>query len=420
MRTSSRHTASSIALSISAVVATLAVAPASAQAGAASIASISVAPVSSVTSVGPTARAIGGQLYAWGNNLGYNLGDGTTVTRKAPVPIKGMNHVTSVAQGVAVQLGKVFTWGNDSRGALGNGALPGPAKTPKALAGFTGVVKVAAYGDARYAVKSDGTLWDWGANNWRQLGDGTTTDRKAPHHVAGLTHVVDVAAGLNFAVALRSDGTVWGWGDGVWGYFHYMVTSATGSGTPVKLLYPAKVTAIAAGRDNSYAVAGGAVWALGSNDNGTTGVIYPATTPVDKHPVHVLGLSAVTQVAENGTTAYARVSSGQVKAWGFNNGGALGNGAAYPYSQTPVTVPLRLVSAVAAVQGSGVDSSLLPLDSTGYAVELGRIWSWGVNTHGELGIGSNTSAVSTPHEITTLAHVTRVVGGRYASFAIVG
>ncbi|OGV97738.1 MAG: hypothetical protein A2Z59_12830 [Nitrospinae bacterium RIFCSPLOWO2_02_39_17] len=30
------------------------------------------------------------------------------------------------------------------------------------------------------AIKTDGTLWAWGRNNYGQLGDGTTTDRYSP------------------------------------------------------------------------------------------------------------------------------------------------------------------------------------------------------------------------------------------------
>jgi alpha-tubulin suppressor-like RCC1 family protein len=62
------------------------------------------------------------------------------------------------------------------------------------------------------AVKSDGTVWAWGRNQWGELGDGTTTSRSTPVQVAGLTAVVAVAAGQSHTLALRSDGTVWAWG----------------------------------------------------------------------------------------------------------------------------------------------------------------------------------------------------------------
>jgi alpha-tubulin suppressor-like RCC1 family protein len=36
------------------------------------------------------------------------------------------------------------------------------------------------------ALKTDGTLWMWGANDHGQCGDGTTVDRYSPVQVQGL------------------------------------------------------------------------------------------------------------------------------------------------------------------------------------------------------------------------------------------
>src|SRR5258705_13498427 len=63
------------------------------------------------------------------------------------------------------------------------------------------------------ALKSNGTVWGWGLNDFGQVGDGTTTDRLSPVQTSALNGVVAVAAGWYHSVALRSDGTVWTWGD---------------------------------------------------------------------------------------------------------------------------------------------------------------------------------------------------------------
>ena len=49
------------------------------------------------------------------------------------------------------------------------------------------------------AVRSDATVWAWGANWKGELGDGSTTERSEPVQVAGLTGITQVAAGSGSA-----------------------------------------------------------------------------------------------------------------------------------------------------------------------------------------------------------------------------
>ena len=51
------------------------------------------------------------------------------------------------------------------------------ALCPVQVPGLTGVVAVAAGYYHSLAVKTDGTVWAWGDNDYGQLGDGTTTTR---------------------------------------------------------------------------------------------------------------------------------------------------------------------------------------------------------------------------------------------------
>ena len=86
----------------------------------------------------------------------------------------------------------------------GSAAVPGPTATH--------VTAVSAGGFQSLAVRSDGTVWAWGANGSGELGDGTTTDRRTPVQVSGLTSAVAVSGGGYFSLALLADGTVWAWG----------------------------------------------------------------------------------------------------------------------------------------------------------------------------------------------------------------
>jgi alpha-tubulin suppressor-like RCC1 family protein len=61
------------------------------------------------------------------------------------------------------------------------------------------------------AIRSDGTAWCWGRNDYGQLGDGTNTDRTAPVMVSGtkLPKFTAIASGNNHSCAVGADGTVW-------------------------------------------------------------------------------------------------------------------------------------------------------------------------------------------------------------------
>ena len=65
------------------------------------------------------------------------------------------------------------------------------------------------------AVKSDGTVWAWGRNEYGQLGGAVGTVSTVPSSVEGVKDIDKIESGAHHCLALRSDGTVWEWG---WNY----------------------------------------------------------------------------------------------------------------------------------------------------------------------------------------------------------
>ena len=59
--------------------------------------------------------------------------------------------------------------------------------TPVQVSSLSGVTAIAEGHYHTLAMKSDGTVWAWGWNDYGQLGDGTTTDRTTPVQVIGLS-----------------------------------------------------------------------------------------------------------------------------------------------------------------------------------------------------------------------------------------
>jgi hypothetical protein len=128
--------------------------------------------------------------------------------------------------------------------------------TAQLVNGISGVKEVAAGRNGFViALKTDGTVWSWGANELYQLGDGTTSDRMAPAQMAALgSNNRAIAAGENQGVVLKSDGSVVFWG----------TIAYTAYPTPTVLSITDKATQISAG--SAYNVAqleSGRVYAWG-------------------------------------------------------------------------------------------------------------------------------------------------------------
>jgi hypothetical protein len=173
-----------------------------------------------------------------------------------------------------------FAWGANETGQLGNGTTT-QRWTPGRVIG-TGAVwtKVSARGAHTVALKTNGTLWAWGYNEYGQLGDGTTIDRLRPVRVLG-TGWASVTAGLGFTVGVRKDGALWAWGNNHVGELGDGTT--TNRSRPVRIGTGTNWASVSAGGDHTVAVkTDGTLWAWGWNVYGRLGDGTTATraTPV--------------------------------------------------------------------------------------------------------------------------------------------
>jgi hypothetical protein len=145
--------------------------------------------------------------------------------------------------------GTLWAWGANGSGQLGDGNRddPGcrycedvPNPIPVQVSNLDSVVSIAAGGYHNLAVKSDGTIWAWGTNSSGQLGDGDGGEwgsyRSIPVRVFNIDPVVTVAAGSHHNLVLRSDGTVWAWGANHFGQL--------GDGTQTDRLTPSIVSSV--------------------------------------------------------------------------------------------------------------------------------------------------------------------------------
>ena len=197
---------------------------------------------------------VGDTLLTWGLNSTGQLGDNTSIDRSTPVTtLAGGANWKQVAGGyqhtTAIKTdGTLWTWGGNDFGALGDNTSINRSTPVTTFAGGTNWKQVAGGNQHTAAIKTDGTLWTWGYNYYGQLGDNTTTDRSTPVTTfAGGTNWKQVSGGgYAHTAAIKTDGTLWTWG--------FNTSGQLGDNTTTDRLIP--VTTFAGGT-NWKQVAGG-------------------------------------------------------------------------------------------------------------------------------------------------------------------
>ncbi len=135
-----------------------------------------------------------GTVYDWGDNSFGQLGHlDVGYLSSTPVTVEGLPHgdrVTALAAGdyfslALTQSGHIYAWGQNVDGQLGDGNNV-DIGTAVAIDGvrFSGrVVAVAAGGAHSLAVTANGRVYAWGKNDDGSLGTGTTTSSNVPRRV---------------------------------------------------------------------------------------------------------------------------------------------------------------------------------------------------------------------------------------------
>jgi alpha-tubulin suppressor-like RCC1 family protein len=248
-------------------------------------------------------------------------------------------------------------------------------------------------------VKSDGSLWGMGINNYGQLGDGTTTQRTNPVQIVA-SGVRAVACGYQHTLFVKSNGSLWAMGDNSYGQL--------GDGTTTQRTNPVQVvasgvTAVAAGYINSFFLkSDGSLWGMGNASlvgDGTTNGAINRTNPVQ------IVASGVTAVVANNTHFFLIKSDGSLWGWGDNLFGDLGDGTSI-YRFSPVQI---VSSGVAAVSAGEYYYSL-------FAKSDGSLWGMGNNQLGQLGDGTIINRTN-PVQIIA-SGVTAVACGYYHSLFV--
>lgn len=284
------------------------------------------------------ALSAAGGVSCWGTNSLGQLGDGTTTAKASPVPGAGgitdwitIDAGTNHACGVRAD-GSAHCWGRNNVGQLGDGTKDnngdGTADnetSPVPVAGGGAWLSVSAGTDYSCGVRADHTLWCWGTNASRQLGDGTTTESAVPVQEKSLAaDWASVDTGNAWTCALKQDGTRHCWGANNLGQ--------GGDGTQTSIVEPKQV-----GPETDWALVrlgweagacglrgAGEAWCWGDGSLGQSG--QPGAEALLVSPAKVGDGADWVSLASGLRFACGVRATGELSCWGATSRGALASG----------------------------------------------------------------------------------------------
>lgn len=330
-----------------------------------------------------------GAAYCWGSNGGGQLGTGVAVDNLTAVAVKNMTSgVTAISAGVyftcAIKSSNVYCWGTNDAGQLGDGTQTNRATSTISVRGISGDATRIATGENFACAVSDNAVKCWGDNSYGQLGNDSLAGRFVATPARILTSgVTRVATGGRHACAIM-DGALYCWGNNQYGQV------GTGSGSTMQYKTPQKilnsgVTAVATGYRHTCAIQNGNLLCWGDNARSQVG---DGTTTKRTSPVTLQPAGSFNRVAAAIDSSCATRTNGNLYCWGGNFYGQLGlSSSAIKFDRPELVSTLSKVSLI----GTGLGYHFCAKTDT-------AIYSWGFNSDGQLGDGTQLDA-NTPNEI---------------------
>lgn len=324
-----------------------------------------------------------GKVFACGNGLCGQLGNGKKMKYQKPTEILGLDSIVQIAAGAAhslflTQEGKVFSCGNGDYGRF-----PGNENdylTPKEIPNLNNIVQIAAGHSHSLFLTQDGKVFSRGSGLCGQLEYGESIEYQKPTEILSLPKIVQIAAGELHTLFLTQDGKVFLCGLGHFGGLGFGYFD-----TPTLIPNLSKIVQIAAGVGHSLFLAGdGTVFSCGDNTYGQLG--HGNTNPsFEPKLVKITGLPNIVKIASGYIHTLLLAENGKVFSCGSGLNGKLGLGNTEDYLAPTIIPGLSNV-----VQVAGGHHTL-------FLTKAGNIFSCGAGREGQLGHG-NTDSYLAPAE----------------------
>jgi alpha-tubulin suppressor-like RCC1 family protein len=338
---------------------------------------------------------INGYLWAWGDNYYCQLGVPDYETRFTPCQISTVNDWSMVYGGnnytIALRSnGTMWSWGLNDVGQLGVGDTDDRYEIVQAGTDSDWAKIIIKYGLHSLGIKTTGTLWSWGANGGGQLGLSDTINRYTPTQINADTNWVSASVGSGHTITIKNNpaggGTIWSFGKNLYGQLGlgYTSPSTTGIYTPTQIGSTSDWSYVASGSNHNIALkTNNTVWTWGRNNSSQLG-LGPTSPSTYVHTPTQVGTDSDWSVMLSAGNYHtlAMKTNGAIWSWGVNSSGQLGVG-----DNTLRNTPSQVTYSDWSIISSGYNHNLALKTS-------GSIWSWGSNGYGQLGLGSSETILN--------------------------
>ena len=294
--------------------------------------------------------------------------------------------------------GELFTWGRNATGGLAQNNINAPSanglSSPVQVPGTTW--KYVAGGsnpggtDSVIATKSDGTLWAWADNDFGQLGLNSNVQYSSPVQVGSDTTWAypNSASSTKQCGAVKTDGTLWIWGENEYGTLGQ--NNTTDYSSPVQVgsdtTWSTDINMFAMRSHGCYAIkTDGTLWTWGAGSNGGLGhnndTNYSSPTQIGSDT----DWKALSGGGYQGSMGLLKTDGTRWVTGGWNRYGWFGDGN----DDQKISSPVQVSS----------DSDWEWLSGNAGRRTDGTIWIWGGNTYGQCAQNDSNSGYSSPVQL---------------------
>lgn len=385
-----------------------------------------------------------GNLFLWGEGAFGRLGNGSTNNKTLPTKISSLAPLNSLGNDKIIDFslgaehssaltstGRIFTWGAGTEGRLGQGSTANssiPIEITNRFPSNERIVSIAMGGQHSAAITLSGKMYMWGKGDYGRIGIGSTINQITPIEITNVQasplykiyeqdKIVKIKLGSEFSGALTQSGKLFLWGRGSVGQL--------GNGSLRTQVYPAEITDqftdfstdekiidFALGREHALALSNqGKLYGWGGNSDGrvgngtTTNVLKPVNITTNGD-LNALGNEKISKVSTGLLHSGVISETGKVFLWGENNFGRLGIGS------SPNQIFPRQINGFGGLSTLTNPPKFLALGWQHSIVSTERVevFTFGSHALGQLGLGTISSSTTTnvPNSISALGDLLEV------------